>query len=69
MEDELYFDDPRFDDAHDEHFEPEDHHDADREGWNEEDEAEYNRDLMLERQEMEDFEQADEYFGFYGDDF
>jgi len=25
-------------------------------------------DALLERQEMEDFEQVDEYFGFYGDD-
>ena len=30
--------------------------------------AELNADRLLERQELEDFEQADEYFGNYGDD-
>lgn len=30
--------------------------------------TELESDLILERQEMEDFEQADEYFGYYGDD-
>jgi hypothetical protein len=29
--------------------------------------AELNADRLLERQELEDFEQADEYFGDYGD--
>ena len=32
----------------------------------EEYDAELNADRMLERQELEDFEQADEYFGDYG---
>lgn len=31
--------------------------------------TELESDLILERQEMEDFEQADEYFGFYGEDY
>lgn len=30
--------------------------------------TELESDLILERQEMEDFEQADEYFGCFGDD-
>lgn len=30
--------------------------------------TELESDLILERQEMEDFEQTDEYFGYYGDD-
>ena len=32
----------------------------------EEYDAELNADRLLERQELEDFEQADEYFGDYG---
>ena len=34
----------------------------------EEYDAELNADRLLERQELEDFEQADEYFGDYGSD-
>ena len=34
----------------------------------EEYDAELNADRLLERQEVEDFEQADEYFGDYGSD-
>jgi len=30
--------------------------------------AELAADQILERQELEDFEQADEYFGYYGDE-
>jgi hypothetical protein len=32
-----------------------------------EDDYERDQDFLLERQEMEDFEQADEYFGGYND--
>lgn len=36
---------------------------------NEEYDQEIYDDIMLERQEMEDFEQTDEYFGYYGDSY
>ena len=42
---------------------------ADDPGYFESDDAELNADRLLEQQELEEFEQADEYFGFYGDDF
>jgi RecJ-like exonuclease len=31
--------------------------------------SDYYDDDILEQQEMEDFEQADEYFGYYGDEY
>ncbi len=41
------------------------HEDGDDEEWDNLDEP---CDDLLGQQELEDFEQADEYFGFYGDD-
>jgi len=40
--------------------------------WNDEDgeaEAEYQRDLMLEQQEREDFCECDESYGYFGEDY
>lgn len=51
-----------------------------REGWTEAEEMEYNeylmeleraeyeRDLILEQQELEDFDEADEAYGYFGGD-
>jgi hypothetical protein len=38
------------------------------EDWDESLDEDVERDWMLAQQELEDFEQSDEYFGYYGED-
>lgn len=39
-----------------------------REGFDAATEAEYARDVMLEQQELEDYDETDEAYGYYGYD-